>query len=117
MDKEMQTVTVSIPTISDEDINLSINNTLSCEDYIKRMNELVLEDEKERYVRALLNRLHKIATYMEEFVHDMETGGINVDLVIDIAKGNDISKYEEFFKYGDEHQKELFEMLKSKGEK
>ena len=54
---------------------------------------------------------------MEEFIHDMETGGINVDLVIDIAKGNDISKYEMYFKYGNKHQQELFEMLRSKGER
>lgn len=109
-------ISLNIPTISDLDIEKSIDNVLSREELIKQMNDFVLEDERERYVRALLNRLHKITTYMEEFVHDMETGGINVDLVIDIAKGNDINKYEEFFKYGDEHQQELFEMLKSKGD-
>ena len=106
-----------IPAMSDLAIETGINNILGREDLIMQMNRLILKDEQDRYIRELLNRLHKITTYMEEFVHDMETGGINVNVVIDVAKGNDISKYEEFFKYGNKHQQELFEMLRSKGDK
>lgn len=55
-----------IPTISDLDIERSIDNVLSSEELIKQMNDFVLEDEKERYVRALLNRISKAITVLEE---------------------------------------------------
>lgn len=93
MDKEMETVTVSIPTISDEDICMSINNTLSCEEYIKKMNELVLEDEKERYVRELLNRLNRIKEIIE--TEKKKLGHAVYDsclLLIEDAINNGVSK-------------------------
>ena len=59
-------ISLNIPTISDLDIERSIDNVLSSEEYMKQINDLVLEDEKERYVRALLNRISKAITVLEE---------------------------------------------------
>lgn len=59
-------ISLNIPTISDLDIERSIDNVLSCEEYIKEIHDLILEDEKERYVRALLNRINKAITVLEE---------------------------------------------------
>ena len=55
-----------IPTMSDLDIEKSIDNVLSSEEYMKQINDFILEDEKERYVRALLNRINKAITVLEE---------------------------------------------------
>ena len=91
MDNEMETVTVSIPTISDEDICMSINETLSCDEYIKKMNELVLEDEKERYVRELLNRLNSIIKYCDNWkIVDQVDYDIrpHMEYIVKLAKGD-----------------------------
>lgn len=87
---------VSIPAytmITDDDINDGINNVLGSSELLERLNKLVIADTNEKYIRELLNRLDKIIKYMSNFVHDMETGGIHVDFVIDIAKGNDLSDW------------------------
>lgn len=57
----------SIPAMSDLAIDESINNILGREDLIMQMNKLVLEDEKERYVRELLNRLNNVIEYCENY--------------------------------------------------
>jgi len=96
MDNEMETVTVSIPTISDEDICMSINETLSCDEYIKKMNELVLEDEKERYVRELLNRLNNIIDYCSNRWKVIYDAGYDVEdfmnYIVKLAKGDNDEK-------------------------
>lgn len=109
VEKEIKLVDTGIPTISDLEINSNISNILSSEEYIKKMNELVIKDEQERYIRALLNRLNKITKYMTKFVNDTETGGIHPGLVIDIAMGNDVKYWEAWL------DKDTYNMLK-KGE-
>lgn len=104
---EMVTVNLAIPSISDWDIKCSIDNVMSCEDYMKEINNLVIEDEKERYVRELLNRLNKIIKYMENFVGDSETGGIHPEVVIAVAKGHNLFYWEEYL------DKDVYQMLTS----
>lgn len=58
-------ISLNIPTMSDLDIEKNIDNVLSSEEYMKQINDLVLEDEKERYVRELLNRLNRIKKIIE----------------------------------------------------
>ena len=82
----------TIPTISDLDINESINNVLSREDLIMQMNKLVLEDERERYVRALLNRLNNIIDYCENRWKVIHDAGYDVEdfmgYIVKLAKGD-----------------------------
>lgn len=80
-----------IPTISDLDIERSIDNVLSREELIKQMNDFVLEDEKERYVRALLNRLNKIIEYCDNWkIVDQVDYDIrpHMEYIVKIAKGD-----------------------------
>ena len=106
---DLEMTKVSIPAdiiITDDDTNDGINNVLGSSELLEELNKLVIKDTNERYVRELLNRLDKIIKYMNNFVHDMETGGIHVDFVIDIAKGNDLSDWKrlinkEHFDFGD----------------
>ena len=105
--EEMVTVDLTVPSMSNFDINCSIDNIMSTEDYMKQINDLIIEDEKERYIRELLNRLNKITKYVEQFVGDSETGGIHPGLVIAVAKGHNIFYWE---KYLDE---ETYKMLTS----
>ena len=59
-DAEM--TTVSIPAnqiITNEMINEGINNVLGTSKLLEELNELVIKDANERYVRELLNRIHK----------------------------------------------------------
>ena len=58
-------ISLNIPRMSDLDIGRSIDNVLSSEEYMKQINDFVLEDEKERYVRELLNRLNRIKEIIE----------------------------------------------------
>lgn len=54
--------TVSIPAdkiITDEMINNGINHILGTSELLEKLNELVIKDTNERYVRELLNRIHK----------------------------------------------------------
>lgn len=89
-----------ISSMSDVDIELSIDNVLSSNDLIKQLNDLVIEDEKERYVRALLNRISKAITVLEDGVKFCENDSqglydkCNIAIarekkVIDILKGYD----------------------------
>lgn len=60
-------ISVQIPNMmSDTEIELNIDKVLSRDEYVKQINDLVIEDEKERYVRALLNRISKAITALEE---------------------------------------------------
>lgn len=94
--EEMVTVKLAVPSMSDFDINCSIDNLISCDDYMKEINRLVIKDEKERYIRELLNRLNKITKYMENFVGDTETGGIHPEVVISVAKGYPLFPWEKY---------------------
>ena len=58
-------ISLNIPRLSDLDIERSIDNVLSSEEYMKQINDFILEDEKERYVRELLNRLNRIKEIIE----------------------------------------------------
>ena len=58
-------ISLNIPRLSDLDIEKNIDRVLSREELIKQMNDFVLEDEKERYVRELLNRLNRIKEIIE----------------------------------------------------
>lgn len=96
-------VDLKIPDIrmmSDAEIDFSINNVLSTEEYIKEINDLIIENEKERYVRALLNRISKAITILEDGVKFCENDSQGVHdkcniaiarekKVIDILKGYD----------------------------
>ena len=67
MDKEFTVLEFpDLPVMSDIDIEESIDNVLSSEECLKELNELILDDEKERYVRALLNRISKAITILED---------------------------------------------------
>ena len=53
---------ISIPAnhiITDEDINDGINRFFGPGEYLKELNKMIIEDVNERYVRELLNRIHK----------------------------------------------------------
>ena len=57
MNKEEYTkVSIGVPTLSDFQIKEGINNGLNL---IEEINKLVIEDERERYIRELLNRIDK----------------------------------------------------------
>lgn len=80
-----------IPTISDLDIEKSIDNVLSNEEYMKQINDFILEDEKERYVRALLNRLNKIIEYCDNWkIVDQVDYDIrpHMEYIVKLAKGD-----------------------------
>lgn len=85
-------ISLNIPTMSDLDIEKSIDNVLSREELIKQMNDFVLEDEKERYVRALLNRLNNIIDYCENRWKVIHDAGYNVEdfmgYIVKLAKGD-----------------------------
>ena len=59
---------------------------------IKQMNDFVLEDEKERYVRALLNRLNNIIDYCENRWKVIYDAGYDVEdfmnYIVKLAKGD-----------------------------
>lgn len=81
-----------IPTISDLDIERSIDNVLSSDEYMKQINDFILEDEKERYVRALLNRLNNIIDYCEnrwKVIHDASYDVEDfMGYIVKLAKGD-----------------------------
>ena len=112
MNKEMETVTVNVPTLTDFDIEASINNVLSREELIMQMNRLVLEDERERYVRELLNRLNTIIRYMERASDD----DTYQELIIAIAKGDTNTIYD-YERYLDEETFRIVKGYESKGDK
>lgn len=80
--------------IPKELIDLELNEYLNKVDEI---NRLIITDKNELYIRELLNRLDKIIKYMELFKHDMETGGIRVDIVLEIANGK--KDFSDWFRY------------------
>jgi hypothetical protein len=100
-----------IPTISDLDIEKSIDNVLSSEEYMKQINDFILEDEKERYVRALLNRLNTIIKYMERASDD----DTYQEIIIAIAKG-DLNTIYDYEQYLDEETFEILKGYRSKGD-
>lgn len=110
-DFEKFTIEHQIPTMTDLAIDESINNILGREDLIMQMNKLVLEDERERYVRALLNRLNTIIKYMERASDD----DTYRELIIAIAKG-DLNTIYDYEQYLDEETFEILKGYKSKGD-
>ena len=103
---------VTVPAMSNFDIEASINNIMSNEDYIKHINDLIIEDEKERYVRELLNRLNTIIRYMKRASDD----DTYQELIIAIAKG-DLNTIYDYEKYLDEETFEIVKGYESKGDK
>ena len=86
MDKDFEVIEVpGIPSMSDVDIELSIDNVLSTDDLMKQLNGLVIEDEKERYVRALLNRISKAITILEDGIKFCENDSQGVHDKCNIA--------------------------------
>lgn len=84
-------ISLNIPRLSDLDIEKSIDNVLSREELIKQMNDFVIEDEKERYVRALLNRLNKIIEYCDNWkIVDQVDYDIrpHMEYIVKLAKGD-----------------------------
>ena len=60
--EDAEMTTVSIPAnkiITDEYINDGINNVLGSGELLEKLNKLVIADTNERYIRELLNRIHK----------------------------------------------------------
>ena len=54
-------VRLEIPKpLLDLDIEKNIDRVLSRSELIEQMNKLAIKDEQERYIRELLNRLHKV---------------------------------------------------------
>ena len=53
-------ISLNIPRMDISDIEMNIDRVLSSSELMNQMNELVIKDEKERYVRVLMNRLHKV---------------------------------------------------------
>lgn len=53
-------VRLEIPRLDISDIEMNIDRVLSSSELMKQMNELVIKDEQEKYVRVLMNRLHKV---------------------------------------------------------
>ena len=66
------------------DINAEMNKMLNFTDEINRK---IITDKNECVIQALLNRINQAINYMEQFKYDMETGGINVDYILKILKG------------------------------
>lgn len=109
-------VRLEIPKpLLDLDIEKNIDRVLSRSELIEQMNELVLKDEQERYVRVLMNRLNTIIKYTEKFVNDSETGGIHPGLIIAIAKG-DLHTIYNYEKYLDEETFNIIKGYESKGD-
>ena len=89
MNKEEYTkIKFDIPTLSDLEIQTGLNNVLSSSDLIKRMNELIIEDKQERYIRELTNRIYKALEYLEE--NKKEYGSLldNEKIILGILKGD-----------------------------
>lgn len=66
MSEEYATIRLDIPKLSDFEIKAGINNVLSSSDLIKRMNELVVKDTQDKYIRELTNRIDKAIDYIKE---------------------------------------------------
>ena len=74
--------------ISNINTNEIINNMLDFEkDFINEMNRKIIIDANEAIIQALLNRINQGISYMEQFKTDTETGGIDVEYILKILKG------------------------------
>lgn len=60
--EEYKTIEFKIPKLNDLEIKRDINDSLYC---IKEINELVIKDKQEQYIRELLNRIHKAIEYIK----------------------------------------------------
>ena len=68
-DAEMTTVSISADTvITDEMINDGINNVLGSGELLEKLNKLVIKDMQDRYIRELLNRIHKAIEVLDKGV-------------------------------------------------
>jgi hypothetical protein len=102
MNKEEYTkIKFDIPTLSDLEIQTGLNNVLSSSDLIKKMNELIIKDKQERYIRELTNRIYKALEYIEKQIpivkNEINISNINTttsellnyEKLLEILKGKD----------------------------
>jgi hypothetical protein len=102
MNKEEYTkIKFDIPTLSDLEIQIGLNNVLSSSDLIKKMNELIIKDKQERYIRELTNRIYKALEYIEKQIpivkNEINISNINTttsellnyEKLLEILKGKD----------------------------
>lgn len=86
MNKEIITnddmVSVKLTTPADIDINESLDKILGDSDLIARINELVLEDTNERYIRELINRNKKLEAEVKE-ANTNKLAGEKIKLCLD----------------------------------
>lgn len=61
--EEYKTIEIKIPKLNDLEIKRGINDSLYC---IKEINELVIKDKQEQYIRELLNRIDKANKIIDE---------------------------------------------------
>lgn len=56
-------IEIELPRLSDLEIKMGINDSLYC---IQEINELVIKDKQEQYIRELLNRISKARKLIKE---------------------------------------------------
>lgn len=61
--EEYTTIKVKIPRLSDLEIKRNVNDSLYS---IQEINELIIKDERELYIRELLNRISKARKLIKE---------------------------------------------------
>lgn len=73
-------------------ISEDLDSVLGSSDLMKRLNELCLRDDSELYVRELLNRLHKIIDYCDNWkIVDQVDYDIapHMEYIVKLARGED----------------------------
>lgn len=97
-DAEMTKVSISAnQIITDAMINNEINKILGSGYYLKELNDLIIKDTNERYIRELLNRIHNaiylikdLACYEEDTHQYCDDLNYNdVQKIVDVLMGVD----------------------------
>lgn len=67
--KESTNINITIPGLTESQLEECINNGIS---YIDKINDLILDDINQQYLRTLLNRINRAIEYVEACYMDDE---------------------------------------------